>query len=248
MAETAIGFEQVWATLQETGQILKEAAEARKETDRRFQETDRRFQETDRRFQETERLMKETDLLLSKKFQETDLLLSKKFQETDLKMKETDLLLSKKFQETDRLIKELSHRISGMNDNIGFAAETYFQTVLSQSMTFGGIHFDDALPNLKKRHKGKSCEFDLVLVNSEAVAIIEVKHRVHTTLLEEMAEKKAAQFRAFFPEYKDYRLYLGVAGLSLEERVVEEARKYGIGVLRQDGDTLEDYTVPLKAY
>ncbi|MDR0643845.1 MAG: hypothetical protein LBG05_02865 [Treponema sp.] len=192
--QMGLGFEQVWATLQETGQLLKEVAEAHKETDRKSQETDRRF------------------------------------------------------QETDRLIRELSHRISGMNDNIGFAAETYFQTALSHSMTFGGIHFDDAYPNLKKQHKGKSCEFDLVLVNNEAVAIIEVKHRVHTSLLEEMVEKKRAQFRAFFPEYKDYLLYLGVAGLSLEETVVEEARKYGIGVVRQDGDVVEDYAVPLKAY
>jgi hypothetical protein len=164
--------------------------------------------------------------------------------ETERMFQETD----RKFQDTERLVKELSQRISGVNDNIGFAAETYFQNALSKTLTFGGIRFDEAFLNLKKQRRGASCEFDLVMVNHEAVALIEVKHRLYPALPEEMVTKKAVQFRTFFPEYQNYALYLGIAGLSMNDKVVEEARKFGVGVVRQDGDSIESFDVPLKSY
>jgi len=138
--------------------------------------------------------------------------------------------------------------VGGMSQNIGYAAETYFQTALDKTLCFAGIQFDDMLPNLKKSRKGDMCEFDIVLVNHEAVALIEAKHRVHPSFLEELVNKKAHQFRAFFPAYKNYKLYLGVAGFSFDEQVIEEARKYGVCVLKQNGDAVEFADIPLKVY
>ncbi|MDR1399694.1 MAG: hypothetical protein LBJ41_07230 [Treponema sp.] len=164
--------------------------------------------------------------------------------ETDRMFKETDLRHQKLEQSIDKLCKQ----VGNVDTNIGYAAETYFQTALDKSLTFGNIHFDQVFPNLKTSHKGVSCEFDIVMVNHEAVAIIEVKHRIHPSFPEEMATRKVAQFRTFFPLYKNHALYLGIAGLSMDGIVVENARNFGVGVLKQDGDTIESFDVPLKAY
>jgi hypothetical protein len=172
--------------------------------------------------------------------QETD----RRMQETDRRMQETDC----KFKEIERVVDKLCGKVGNIDTNIGYAAESYFYTALAKSLMFGNIRFDEVIPNLKKERKGASCEFDLVLLNHEAVAIIEVKHRIHPSLPEEMATRKAAQFRRFFPEYKNYTLYLGVAGLSMDDAVVEHARDFGVGVLKQDGDAIESFDVPLKAY
>ncbi|MDR0635947.1 MAG: hypothetical protein LBF87_02590, partial [Treponema sp.] len=179
--------------------------------------------------------------------QETKQLVDKVFEaqkETELMVKET----TRGLQETKQLVDKVCKQVGNIDTNIGYAAETYFHTALAKSLMFGNIHFEELIPNLTKERKGTSCEFDLVMVNHEAVAIIEVKHRIHPSLPQEMATRKVEQFRRFFPEYKNYTLYLGIAGLSMDGTVIENARNFGVGVLKQDGDTIESFDVPLKAY
>jgi hypothetical protein len=151
-------------------------------------------------------------------------------------------------KETDRQLKHLKIQVSGVSDNAGYGAETYFQTALDKSLEFGGIQFDDMIPNLRKRHHGANCEFDIVLVNHDAVAVIDAKHRIHQEQAEELATKKAKIFREFFPEYREYKLYLGLAGFSMEEAVEAEARAYGVGLLKQEGNAVKAVDIPLKAY
>lgn len=194
-------------------------------------------------FEDIKQIMRETAEMQkenARRFQE----LFEAQKETDRKFQETD----RRFQETERIVDKICGKLGNIDTNIGYAAETYFHTALAKSLTFGNIRFDELIPNLKKERRGASCEFDLVMVNHEAVAIIEVKHRIHPSLPEEMATRKVEQFRTFFPEYKNYRLYLGVAGLSMDGTVVENVRDFGVGVLKQDGDTIESFDVPLKAY
>jgi hypothetical protein len=63
-----------------------------------------------------------------------------------------------------------------------------------------------------------------------------------------MAVEKVAAFRSLFPEYKDYKLYLGIAGFSMDGEVEDEAKRLGIGLLKQDGDAVKTVDIPLKAY
>jgi hypothetical protein len=77
---------------------------------------------------------------------------------------------------------------------------------------------------------------------------IEAKHRIHKPFPEEMATKKAAEFRWFFLEYKDYKLYLGIAGFSMDGEVEDEAKRLGIGLLKQDGDAVKAVDILLKVY
>ncbi|MDR1399693.1 MAG: hypothetical protein LBJ41_07225 [Treponema sp.] len=207
-------------------QILREVAEMQKETRLNFKELFEAQKETDRKFQETDR-----------KFQEMQ-------KETDRMFREADL----RHQQLEQSLDKLCKQVGNVDTNIGYAAEMYFQTALDKSLMFGNIHFDQVIPNLKISGKGVFCEFDIVMVNHDAVAIIEVKHRIHPSLPEEMATRKVAQFRRYLPIYENHTLYLGVAGLSMDRTVVENAWNFGVGVLKQDGDTIESFDVPLKAY
>jgi hypothetical protein len=56
------------------------------------------------------------------------------------------------------------------------------------------------------------------------------------------------KFREFFPGFSKCRAYLGIAGFSFSKRTLEEAQKYGIGVIRQVGDSIEIDAGHLKAY
>jgi hypothetical protein len=192
------------------------------------------FEEIRQILREVAESQKETD----RKFQETD----RKFQETDRELKET-------FKETRRLVNSVSKQIGCVHHSIGHSAETYFQTALGKSLTFAGIDFDDMLSNVKRKKRGgRNCEFDMLLVNHEAVAVIDAKHRIHRDQVEELATKKVTIFREFFPEYKDYKVYLGLAGFSLEDDAEAAARTYGVGLLKQDGNAVKTMDIPLKAY
>ena len=144
-------------------------------------------------------------------------------------------------------VDKLGDFYGGVSENIGHHAEEFFQHALKKSLTFGGIKFDDLKPNLKVS-ESESCEFDMALVNCETAAIIEARNRVRLEYLEVLRTKKVAQFRKFYPEYAHCRIYLGVAGFSFDARVFAEAEKYGIGIIRQDGDTVQVDAGGLKVY
>ncbi|MDR1787023.1 MAG: hypothetical protein LBR16_01015 [Treponema sp.] len=206
--------------LEEIRQILRDVAASQKETERMSQETERRFQETERMSQETER----------------------RFQETDRELKET-------FREMRRIVNSVSRQIGCVHRSIGHSVEAYFQTALRKDLNFAGIAFDDMLSNVKRSKRGgRNCEFDIVLVNHDAVAVIDAKHRIHREQVEELAARKVSVFREFFPEYQNYKVYLGLAGFSLERDAEAAARTYGVGLLKQDGDAVETVDIPLKAY
>jgi len=154
--------------------------------------------------------------------------------------KETD----RRMQETDRMIKELSRRIGGIDDNQGHHAEQYFQNVFAEKPVFGGIKYNNVMLNLRT----PKIEFDIVLVNGNSVALIEVKNRIHSKFVRELAEERVKKFKEYFPIYNRFKTRLGIAGFSFSKKVTEEARKYGIGIIRQVGDSVEISARRLKIY
>jgi len=160
--------------------------------------------------------------------------------------KETD----RRMQETDRIVKDISRQIGGINDNIGFHAEQYFRDILAKKLTFGGQKYDRMIPNLECSGKNgvPLIEFDIVLVNGKSVALIETKSRIHPSFVKKLVEERLPKFRKFFPEFSRSKTYLGIAGFSFSSKVLEEARKYGIGIIRQVGDSVEIEAKNLRIY
>jgi len=220
----------VFMTVKEIRAMLAESAAILQKTNLIVQETAHEMRESERNL---DRLFKETD----RKMQETD----RQMQETDRQMQET----ASQMRETDRKIENLSKQIGGIDNNIGYHAEQFFQNVFLENKVFGGIKYDEAIPNMKH---GNDVEFDIFLKNCDSVAIIEIKNRIHQGFVKKMAEKRFGEFRKYFPEYKDRDVYLGIAGFSFDEKVLSEAQKYGIGIIKQVGEGIEVKTKGLRAY
>jgi hypothetical protein len=153
------------------------------------------------------------------------------FEQTNAMLKENAAAQA----QTERKLNKLAELYSGVSENQGAMAEEFFFNSLNANPVIGGVQYDRITPHLIVGAKGKQTEFDLVLVNGNSVALIEVKSRARLTALDQL-EKQLTRYRAAFPEHASYKLYGGIAGLSVPEATIEEAHKRGMFVLKQKGD------------
>jgi chromosome segregation ATPase len=245
-------------TDQELKDLVASLAIDRKETERMMQETDRRMQETDRRMQETDRLFKESYQEVAAMHKETDRLFKEscqearhREQEAAQQMKELREGLKELKDDQKELresLKELGVQVGGVSNNIGHHAEQFFQDVFKKRLEFGRIKYDEMVPNMAYKGKKDELEFDIALVNGESVALIEVKNRIHPDFVKVLAEERVEKFREFFHEFDNYDVYLGIAGFSFSDEVLDQASRYGIGIIKQVGEGIEVEANNLKVY
>jgi len=175
----------------------------------------------------------------------------KRYEEEAKKRKEEVDEDTKRRVELKARMDYLDARISATNDTVNgigksngmFAEDIYYRTLWRQK-EFAGIHFDDvsnAFGGVKKLPDGRRLQdqFDIVMLNDVAAAIVESKYRARKDDVTTLVEKKVNNFKIMFPDYKDHKIYLGLAALAFEDDVVAEARKYGVGLLQQVGETVE---------
>lgn len=144
-------------------------------------------------------------------------------------------------------LDRLSALYGGVADNLGSVAEEFFYNSLCRNPVIGDIKYDRVSPNVIAGNKGKQVEFDMVLVNGNSVALLEVKHKAQLSALDQL-EKQIKRYREVFPEHANYKLYGGVAGLSVPSDTVEEAHKRGMFVLKQQGDVFAVDTEAMRAF
>lgn len=163
---------------------------------------------------------------------------------TDAQLAKTDAQLAKSmasWQETKSIL-------SNVGINLGHVAEEFFYYSLKEKKEMAGIAFDDIQMNVKSRIKGVEDEFDIVLYNGDSVGLLEIKHKVHPNDIEKLRTSKVKNFRTLFPYYADYKVYLGIGGMSIPSSVEEMAIESGMAVLRQKGEHLIVSKAPLKVY
>jgi len=182
---------------------------------------------------EIERILKESSLEFDRRMEKAE----KRFEKSE-----------KRFEKIEKRLDKLGVQIGGINDNIGYHAEQFFQDVFEDKLEFGRMKYDEMIPNLTHKGKGVEIEFDIALLNGNSVALIEVKNRIHPIFVKELAEDRVGKFRKFFPEYNDYDVYLGIAGFSFSDEVLDQASRYGIGIVKQVGEGVEIEASNLKAY
>jgi len=141
----------------------------------------------------------------------------------------------------------------GISKSNWMMTEDYFYESLYESMAFGGIHFDRIRRNIghsKKLADGSTLdgEYDIVMYNDTAVCLVEVKYKFRGDDVKQVAKWYAATFKRLFPEYADFKIYVGVGGMAFEEGAVDIARQSGLGVLKVKGDAVVIYDEGLKAY
>jgi ATPase subunit of ABC transporter with duplicated ATPase domains len=207
------------AMQRETDRLFKESCE---EARHREQEAKQRSQEADRRSQEADR----------------------RSQEADRRSQEAD----RRLEELEKKLERVGIKVGGVSNNIGHHAEQFFQDVFKKKLEFGGVKYDEMVPNMAYKGKKDYLEFDIALVNGESVALIEVKNRIHPDFVKILAEERVEKFREFFHEFDNYDVYLGIAGFSFSDEVLDQASRYGIGIVKQVGEGVEIEANNLKAY
>jgi hypothetical protein len=145
-------------------------------------------------------------------------------------------------------LKKLEEMVGGMGNNFGsFAEEYFFNAFEDEQQNFFGEHFDKIERNLKSVTKKLEDEYDIVLYNDLSIAIIESKFSAHKNDIPKLF-KKANTFRILFPDYKDYKIYLGLASMSFYPDLEQECLKQGIAIIKQVGDAVVINDTGLKIF
>jgi len=207
------------------------------------------FAETDRKMQETDRIMQEN----ARQREEERRFLTENLAETRRVLQENDRKLTEKFEKLGITVKDINSNVVGIGHSNGEYAEDYFFSSLKNKMEFAGVHFDDISTDFKLMRKapdGRRIEdqFDIVMLNGEAAAIIEIKYKARKGDSKQIVNQKVSNFRFLFPDYAKLKIYLGLAAFTFEESAEIEAKELGIGLLRQVGETVEYETKWVRVY
>ena len=160
---------------------------------------------------------------------------------TDEQLKQTDEQLNR----TDEKVNRIASLVGNISNNQGDVTEEYFVNSLEESLRVGAIDFDYIIPNFKaKRGHQTLAEYDILLVNGESVAIVEVKYKAHLNDLNKLP-KKIEQLKNL-PQYKNYKVYAGIATFYATDELIDEAKRLGCFVLQRKGDVVITHNENLK--
>jgi hypothetical protein len=171
---------------------------------------------------------------------------------TDKQMQKTDRKIQaglKRSEQLERMINRMCKEIGGISNSNGEVAESYFINSFKKHPQFAGQNYDSLTPNLSKSSSTLNLrdEYDLVLYNCTSVAIIEIKYKARKEDIDQLL-RKAQTFKQLFPEYANYDIYLGLAGLHVNITAEKEAIKQGMAVIKQVGENMLINDTHLKVF
>jgi predicted AAA+ superfamily ATPase len=147
---------------------------------------------------------------------------------TNEQMKRNDKLLTEK-------LDRIGITLGNIGKNQGDVAEEFFFQSLIKDNHLGSIHFDDVVKNMEK-HRGQiQEEYDLVMTNGDAIAVVEVKYKAHKNDLDKL-DRKMKHFKQLFPIYQAFKQYGAIAAFHINDDAKEEALRRGYFVLQRSGD------------
>ena len=130
------------------------------------------------------------------------------------------------------------HKAQGRaENNRGAEVEEFFYNTLMHEPVIGHMQFDKVLSNHMIGKKGKETELDLVLINGNSLAVVEVKSKFHPSDLDQL-QKHIDFLRDHSPEFKNYQFYGGIAGFSIPKDVTLAAHEQGYFVLKRRGKVI----------
>ena len=131
--------------------------------------------------------------------------------------------------------REMYKEIGGITNTRGDATEAFFLQALDKERRLGDLEFGYVRPNVKAFDRGQEVEFDILMMNGEVVAVIEVKHKLRCEDVERMREWTLPSFRRLMREYDDKTLAPAMACIIAQRNALELAHQYGYAVLRPAG-------------
>ena len=125
--------------------------------------------------------------------------------------------------------------IGGITNTRGDATEAFFLQALDKDRRLGDLEFDYVRPNVKAFDRGQEVEFDILMIGDEAIAVIEVTHKLRREDVERMHKWTLPSFRRLMREYDDKMLVPAMACIIAQRNALELAYEYGYAVLRPGG-------------
>ncbi len=155
--------------------------------------------------------------------------------EAELIRKETDIIR----KETEAINKEcrvLEKKMFDLGVNIGSASEFSIYSGITKSNTLQNILFNNIYQNISYLDKdGKTLtEADIILVNGKYAAIVEVKHRVNKSAIQDFVNNKLPIIKNQEKLLHGKKILLYIGGDSIEKKSMLVAKKLGIGILLND--------------
>ena len=199
-----------------------------------------------RELKELREIQKESAADFDRRMKESAAEADKRQAEADKRKVEAD----KSMADLKAHLKELQNEIGGVGKSNGAMTEELIFNTLAKGMTFAEIDFYDIRTNMKKKIKSLNIEdeYDIVLTNGDTLAIIETKYKVKDTHISKLIGSKLDNFKKLYPEYCNYKILLGIGGMSFEKEAIKEAKENGVGIIKVVGEKVEFYTDGIKAY
>jgi Skp family chaperone for outer membrane proteins len=213
------------------------------------------------KFSETERLQKETDRLLKeqiaenkrreKQADERQKQADERQKRLDERQKKEDERQKKEERQRERYEKRMKNleKLTGSwsNNHGTFAEEYFYNAFLDGQQNFFGEKFKSIRNQVHSVTEKLEDEYDIVLYNHSSVAIIEAEYKAHVNDVPK-ALKKVDTFRALFPDYKDFKIYLGLASMSFYPKLEQLCTEQGIAIIKQVGNSVIINDAHLKAF
>lgn len=117
-------------------------------------------------------------------------------------------------------------------------------------MKVGKITFDMIMSVRSTRDSRLDLEegYDIVLYNSYTILIAIVEYVAHPNDVDKLLNKNIPNFKKLYPEYKDFKFYGAIAGLSMPKKTIRRAVEYGFFVLTQSGENIKLLNDKVKCY
>ena len=211
--------------------ILEETAKFRKETEFEIREIRK---ETAEFRKETEFEIREIRKETAEFRKETEFEIREIRKENAQFQKETIEFQNKTTKNIDKLSKEFG----AFTNNQGDIVEILFFNTLKETLTLNGVKYDSIALNVERETPKTEQEFDIVLVNSNQVAIVEVKGKAHLKDIEKL-DKIVTHYKILFPEHKSYKIQSYLGSLHFTKKIKEEAKESKHKLLLLKGNAIE---------
>jgi len=166
--------------------------------------------------------------------------LTKKMAQTDEQMRRTDEQINRLETQVEKMARKIDRVgkiVGNVGKNQGAVTEEFFFNSLGENAHLGGIHFDNLMANIQMRQGKLEEEYDIVMMNGNAVGIVEVKYKAHEKDVNKL-ERKMTHFKKLFPVYKDFKLYGAIASFHFYDKAKQTALENGFFVLQRSGNVI----------
>ena len=154
-----------------------------------------------------------------------------------------DLAVSQKetneqIKKTQASLKKLSKLFGSSRKNQGPIVEEFFYNSLKADLVVGGVKYYHINLNVKPPDNPDDEEYDIVMVNSEQVLLIEVKLKAHPSDIKQL-KKKMISYKKYFPQHQDFKLIGALATFSAKAILKSSKLFPGMMILQRSGKVIK---------